>query len=216
VHCGVDPADYEPRPRERAPGDPLRVLTVARLEPRKGQEVLLEAVAQLRRDGHEVSLEVVGDGPARERAERRAEELGIAGSVTFAGAVDRERVADHYARADVFCLPSFAEGVPVVLMEAMASGLPVVATQVMGIPELVQDGRTGRLVPPGRADALATALRELAADGDLVARLGEAARRRVVQDYALADSAAALEALFRRTAAVTPGPAPRRTVPPPG
>jgi glycosyltransferase involved in cell wall biosynthesis len=198
IHCGIDPAAYPATPGEPLSSSALRVLTVARLEARKGQEVLIEAVARLRGEGLDVELTVVGDGPARERAERAVERLGVAGAVRFAGAVDQRDVAGFYAAADVFCLPSFAEGVPVVLMEAMASGLPVVATQIMGIPELVQDGSTGRLVPPGRADALAAALRELAGAPDLVARLGAAARERVVADYAIGDSAAALERLFRR------------------
>lgn len=210
IHCGVEPGEYAVERESRGEG-PLRVLTVSRLEARKGQEVLVEALAELRGEGHDVELTVVGDGPARGRVEAAARRLGVGDAVRFAGAVDQRDVASFHARADVFCLPSFAEGVPVVLMEAMAAGLPVVATRIDGVPELVEDGRSGRLVAPGRAGELAGALRELAGDPELVRRLGAAAREKVERDYAIADSAAALEALLR---AVTEA-GPRRTEPPP-
>ena len=99
------------------------------------------------------SLDVIGDGPRRQALETRARALGVAEHVTFHGRVGHDDIRSHYAAADVFCLPSFAEGVPVVLMEAMAMKLPVVASGVMGIPELVEDRRSGLLVPPGRARA---------------------------------------------------------------
>ena len=108
----------------------------------------------------------------------------------------QDEIGAHYRAADVFCLPSFAEGVPVVLMEAMASGLPVVSTRVNGIPELVEDGVSGRLVAPGRSDPLAAALRELAVNPAHRAKLGEAARARVAEAFEIDACAAQLAGLF--------------------
>lgn len=183
VPLGLDAAAFAAGGRDgRGDGGATRVLTVGRLAGVKGQAVLLEALAQLAARGRRVELTVAGDGPERERLERRAAELGVADRVEFLGSVGQDRVADLYAQADVFCTSSFAEGVPTVLMEAMASGLPTVATRIMGIPELVEDGATGLLVPPGRADALADALERLADDPELARRMGEAGRRRVAEE----------------------------------
>ena len=170
-------------------------MTVAQLEPRKGQETLLEALAQLRHEGKDIELTIVGDGPARGDVERRAAELGLTDVVTFVGALGQDEVGSFYRSADVFCLPSFSEGVPTVLMEAMASGLPVVATAIMGVPELVQDG-CGLLVPAGRPDSLAEALERLISDPELRRVLGEAGRHKVVAEFNIEKSAAELHKLF--------------------
>ena len=196
IHCGVEPDDFRLSVDRSNNGGPLRVLSVARLSRRKGQETLLEALAQLRRDGHDVELTIVGDGPARSEVEGRAKELGLAATVNFVGALGRDEVPSFYSGADVFCLPSFAEGVPTVLMEAMASGLPIVATSIMGVPELVEDD-CGLLVPPARADALADALARLSTDPKLRRHLATTGRRKVLADFTLSESVAALEALFR-------------------
>ena len=158
VRCGVDPRAFAPPERRRQSG-PLRVLSVGRLVPGKGHAVLLEALDRLRQQGIGTRTTLVGDGPERESLELLAAELGL--DVRFAGAVGRDELAAFYAAADAFCLPTFAEGLGVVLLEAMASGLPVVSTQVMGVPEAVEDGETGLLVSPGRADLLADALARL-------------------------------------------------------
>lgn len=196
VHCGIDPDEFPPVRRPSRAGRQFRVLTVARLEDRKGHELLLEALAELRHRGHDIALTVAGDGPARARIERRVSELRLEEAVTLLGAVDHERVGDLHAEADAFCLPSFAEGVPVVLMEAMASGLPVIATRVMGVPELVEHEVSGLLVPPGRSDAIADALTRLMTDRASVAELGTAGRDRVLADFDIRDSAARLNDLF--------------------
>jgi colanic acid/amylovoran biosynthesis glycosyltransferase len=139
----------------------------------------------------------VGDGPKRVALERIAAELGIAQRVRFLGSIGQDEIREEYRRADVFCLPSFAEGVPVVLMEAMAMGLPVVASALMGIPELVEDGVSGFLVRPGRADELQDALAAMAADPVLRAAMGGAGRRRVLEAFNIEDSARELECIFR-------------------
>jgi glycosyltransferase involved in cell wall biosynthesis len=174
----------------------VRILTVGRLLALKGHALLLQAVAGVRAAGAEVELTIVGDGPERERLEVLTRELAIEGHVRFAGAVGRDRVASHYAAADIFCLASFAEGVPVVLMEAMAAGLPVVATRVAGIPELIRDEETGLLVSPGRADLLAGALMRLVESEGLRRRLGGAGRGWVASEFDVGRSARQLQTIL--------------------
>jgi glycosyltransferase involved in cell wall biosynthesis len=195
VHCGVDPAVFSPA-RARTHGDPdtLEILTVGRLVPVKGQEVLLAAVSRLVAAGTRVALTFVGDGPSRGRLERAARELGI--DVRFVGAVGQDEIREHYAQADVFALPSFAEGVPVVLMEAMAMEVPVVTSRITGIPELVEDGVTGLLTAPGDEDGLATALARLAADPAERRRLGAAGREKVEREFDIEDVAVQLRRIF--------------------
>lgn len=196
VHCGVDPSVYVPPPA-REQRDPLTILTVGRLVPKKGLPVLLEALRDLRVRGLPVRLAVVGDGPARAEFEAHARTLGVADHVEFAGSVGQDEIRARYATADVFCLPSFAEGIPVVLMEAMAMELPVVTTTIMGIPELVADGVHGRLVPPGRPDRLADALAELlAATPEQRAEMGRAGRERVLAAFDVREEARRLQRAF--------------------
>lgn len=201
VHCGIEPGSFSPpRSRDRD-GASLRVLTVGRLVPFKAQAVLLEALGELTRRGVKLSATVVGEGPTRPTLEATAEELGIAESVTFAGAVGQHEIHRYYSEADVFCLPSFAEGLPVVLMEAMAMNLPVVATRIMGVAELVEDGVTGFLVPPGRSELLADAIERMAGDQGLRERMGQAGRDRVLADFDVDGAAERLERLFAETVA---------------
>jgi glycosyltransferase involved in cell wall biosynthesis len=140
---------------------------------------------------------MIGDGPDRAVLERAAQRLHLADCVEFTGSLGQPEVAERFESADVFCLPSFAEGLPVVLMEAMANELPVVTSRIAGIAELVDDGANGLLLPPGRDDVIADALARLAADPDLRARWGSAGRERVLRDYDVARSAELLESLFR-------------------
>lgn len=197
VRCGVDPSVYETVERDRH-DVPVEVLCVGRLVADKGQDVLLDALDRVRRDGVNVHATFAGDGPDRPALERHAGTLGLGDAVTFAGAVGQDRIRDLYAAADVFCLPSFAEGVPVVLMEAMATALPVVTTRVMGIPELVEHGVSGELVAPGRADVLAAALARLAADPARRRAYGLAGREKVALDHDIGVSVAALHGVYAR------------------
>jgi glycosyltransferase involved in cell wall biosynthesis len=196
VHCGLDPTEFDGE--AAADGDVFRVLCVGRLVPFKGQSLLIEAIASLRRSGSDARLTLIGDGPSRVDLERRAHELGLDDAVTVAGAVGQDEIRSHYAAASAFCLPSFAEGVPVVLMEAMAMRLPVVTTRVMGISELVDDGDSGLLIRPGRIDELTAALGRLARDPELRGRLGDRGREKVVAEFDVRDSGAQLAQLFGR------------------
>lgn len=166
-------------------GGELRLLSVGRLEREKGHSVLLEALARVTERGIRSHLDLVGDGTGMESLQQRARELGIEDRVTFSGPVGQDRIREHYRRADVFCLPSLGEGIPVVLMEALATGLPAIASNTMGIPELVEHGVTGLLVPAGRPDELADGIERLAGDPSLRRRLGDAGRRKVIEDYSL-------------------------------
>ena len=202
VHCGIRPADFRPVASDQgASGHLLRVINVGRLVPLKGQAVLINAVAELVASGLAVELEIIGDGPDRERLEQIARARELNGAVRFAGPVGQDEIRDRYAWADVLCVSSFAEGLPVVLMEAMAMEKPVVATQIMGIPELVENGTNGLLVPPGRVDALAAALGHLAEATSPEQRLamGRAGRAKVAAEFDVARSARQLREIFARS-----------------
>ena len=158
VHCGVEPERFPFR--ERRPGSPPRLVCVATLKAQKGQAVLLRALAAL----PAARLDLVGDGPDRARLEAEAVRLGVTERVRFHGSLPEAGVAEVLAAADVFVLPSVIapdgdmEGIPVALMEALASGVPAVATRQSGVPELVRDGETGFLAEPGDADSLREAI----------------------------------------------------------
>ncbi len=197
VHCGVEPARYV----ETRRGDgPVRALFIGRLAAVKGVPVLLEAMA----DVPEVSLTLIGDGPERVALEAKAAAIGD--RVEFLGYRSQTEVADALAEVDLLVLPSFAEGVPVVLMEAMAAGLPVVCSHVAGIPELVEDDVSGILVPPGDTEALAGALRDLVGDAARRAAMGAAGRTKVEAEFNLAHEVPWLADLL--VAYVSDGPKP--------
>jgi glycosyltransferase involved in cell wall biosynthesis len=202
VHCAVDLTRF--RPVDRRPrAEVLQIVNVGRAVPEKGQAVLIQALAELARRGVEARLTVVGDGPQLAELRELADHLGLAGSVEFTGAVGQGEIVTYYERADVFAMPSFAEGVPVVLMEAMATGLPVVSTRITGIPELIDDGESGFLVRPGRADELASALeRVLGATAEERAEMGRAGRAKVEAEFAVEPVAQQLLDTFREMAGV--------------
>ena len=185
VHCGIEPERYAAveHKEDGVRGDgTVRLLFVGRLAAVKGLPVLLEAFAGLPDRFH---LSLIGDGSDRKALEAAAAALpgSAAGRVTFEGYRSQDEVAAALAETDAFVLPSFAEGVPVVLMEALASGVPAVATAVAGVGELVLDGVSGRIVPPGDAGRLRAAIEELGADADLRSRYGRAGRETVERGF---------------------------------
>jgi colanic acid/amylovoran biosynthesis glycosyltransferase len=198
VHVGLPIEQFT---REEASHEPegslVSVLSIGRLVPEKAQAVVLEALALLLERGHAgVTATLAGDGPSKIGLESLARRLGVAERVSFPGAVSQEQIHALYAGARIFCLPSFAEGIPVVLMEAMAMTLPVVSTPIAGIPELIEDGRTGLLVSPGRADLLADAFERLLTNASLCQQLGSDAREKVLRDFNAETTARQLYALF--------------------
>jgi colanic acid/amylovoran biosynthesis glycosyltransferase len=207
VRCGIDVDQFSRNGHPVAAHDGMHVITVGRLSARKAHSVLVEAIAALRSEGVDVRLTIVGDGEERAGLEALAGELEVSDRIAFAGAVAHDALTELLAAADVFCLPSASEGLPVVLMEAMAVGLPVVAARIMGIPELVEDGMSGYTVAPGRADSLADALRRLAGERERWEQMGAAGRRKVEADHDVRRSAQELQELLESAAAEPVGSA---------
>lgn len=186
VRCGIPSDRFLPRPD---PGNPVpEILCLGRLTSAKGQRVLLAAAARLREMNLDFHLTFVGDGPDRAALEAYAAERFPEGCVEFVGAVGQDEVHRYYDRADIFALPSFAEGVPVALMEAMAKEIPVVSTRITGIPELIEHDVGGLLTAAADVDGLCDALRRLLSDAALRRRLGVGGRRAVLERYTLESS----------------------------
>ncbi|MGH8901860.1 MAG: glycosyltransferase [Egibacteraceae bacterium] len=204
LHCGVDPDVFRP-PAQARENETLHVLCIGTLHEVKGQRYLLEACRLLRDQGVDVHCTLVGDGPDLRMLERTLARLELGSGVDLAGRKTRDEVAKLLAGCDVAVTPSVPtrqgkrEGIPVVLMEAMSAGVPVVASRLSGIPELVEDERTGLLVPPRDPLALASALRRLHNDSQLRRRLGIAGRDKVVSEFNLHANAERLADLFRET-----------------
>jgi glycosyltransferase involved in cell wall biosynthesis/peptidoglycan/xylan/chitin deacetylase (PgdA/CDA1 family) len=197
---GIDETRFTPNEhphsdQERTTRD-LIIGTVARLSPEKGIDRLVDAFASLARDGARCCLVIVGTGPEERRLVEQVNRLGIAKRVSFYGYCSR---VDEVLRGlDVFVLPSLTEGIPLALLEAMAAGLPVVASAVGGVPEVVEDGVSGRLVPADDRDSLRASLDDLLQDSRQRARLGRSARARVRERFSLSSMAASYRELYRR------------------
>jgi glycosyltransferase involved in cell wall biosynthesis len=177
---------------------PLRLLCVGRLAPAKAQHLLLHALAKLRERGSDkVQLTLVGDGPDAVSLRELSHELGLAEQVVFTGALNQSEVAAQYAKADAFVLPSFAEGIPVVLMEAMSRGIPCLSTRTAGIPELIEHGVSGLLAAPSDVADLADRIHELAESATLRQQLGQKGRARVERDYDIRRNVAQLGKVFQ-------------------
>jgi glycosyltransferase involved in cell wall biosynthesis len=193
---GVDPVPFADATDGAFPGIPghPRVVFVGRLVTAKGVETLVQAAGRMRTPGAQVVL--VGDGPERARVERTARRLGVDDRVHVTGFIPHDRVPSVFASADLLVLPSHYEELGTVLIEAMHARLPVVASRVGGIPEVVEDGITGLLVTPGEPAALASAIDAVLTDPDLARRLGANAGRRA-PDYELGRVATEMHGLYR-------------------
>ncbi|MEY3760022.1 MAG: hypothetical protein RIR39_1513 [Pseudomonadota bacterium] len=181
---GVDTGRFIPAVKSKE-NETCQLLCVGRLTPAKGQAILLESVAQLKQQGITVHLTLVGMGPDEQSLKNYAESLDIVAQVTFTGAVDQDHILAYYHLADLFVLPSFAEGLPVVLMEAMAMEIPCITTTITGIPELIQQGQNGLLVPASDSQSLTQAIKQLVENLALRQQLGTAGRLKVLSDYEL-------------------------------
>jgi colanic acid/amylovoran biosynthesis glycosyltransferase len=195
VRCALNLANLPPR-AARAPGDAVRVVCVGRLSAEKGHVGLLEAFAKARR-GLRAELVLVGDGPERERIEQCIARLELGDSVRLVGRLPEAETLQAVAQSDLLVLASFMEGLPVVLMEAMALGLPVIAPRVAGVPELVQENQSGLLFAPANWDELASALQRLLADAALRARFGEVGRAKVRAEFEIGKAVEPLLARFQ-------------------
>ncbi len=193
VRCGIEPTDTAPAPM---PPRPLHLVSVGRFSEQKGQLLALDALAKARETVPGIRLTLVGDGELRAAIEARIAALGLGDAVTLVGWQDQKGVAQALARAHVLLLPSFAEGLPVVLMEALAAGRPAISTWVAGIPELLTP-ECGWLVPAGDVDALARAIAAAAATPpETLAAMGATGAARVRAAHDIDTQAARLHALI--------------------
>ncbi len=193
---GVDPDRFQPVSRE-TPNECFTIVSVGRLTEAKGQMILLRAVKRLTDAGRHLRLFLIGGGPLEAELKNWVCSHGLRSVVTLTGPVDQDHIQDYYRCADCFALASFAEGIPIVLMEAMAMAIPCVTTRITGIPELIHDESDGLLVPAGDDISLAAAIGLLMDDPALCQKLGEAGRVRVRADYHLGRNMAALGEKFR-------------------
>lgn len=203
VHCGVLPERYASTPATHpAASRRLELLSIGSLQPYKGQRYLLQALARLRDLGVPFHCRIAGEGEERPQLEALRAALGLDGRVELAGACTEEQVAALLARANCYVQPSVVapsgkmEGIPVALMEALAAGLPVIASDLSGIPELVQPGRTGYLVPPADSAALADCLAHVHRRPEEAAALAAAGRELVVNCFNIRTNARRLAGLF--------------------
>jgi glycosyltransferase involved in cell wall biosynthesis len=202
IPYGVDLELFAPQNGAATEGRVLTVGSVCRLSPEKGLDSLLRAVAMLRERGVDLRVVLAGDGPEREALVRLATEVNISEHVEFLGDVPHEGVPDVLRGLDIFAMPSTWEGFGVSAIEASAMRLPVVASRIHGIPDVVLDGETGILVPPADPAALADVIEGLAAQPELRARMGAAGRTFVEREYRWQDNAALMERLYADMVAV--------------
>lgn len=197
VHCGLDASAFN-GPRTPVPEN-VRVVCVGRLCVEKGQDTLVMAVAELVRKGMHVDLELVGDGPLRERIESIIKTHGLQSYVTLSGWASSAQVFEKLRGARLMALPSTSEGLPVVLMEALALGRPVLTTYIAGIPELIRDGCEGFLIPSGDVAALVVALEKaLKTSTEELTRMAQSGHARVLERHSVDTEAGKLLELFRR------------------
>ncbi len=198
---GVTAPELPPQPPGGAGvGAGVEVLYAGRLRTRKAVAVLVEAFARVRARAVGARLRLLGDGEQRPALEAQVRRLGLEEAVFFEGIVPHQRMGELYAAADIFCLPSLYEGFPLAILEAMAAGLPVVATRVAGNPEAVADGVHGRLVEAEDVAGLAAALLELIGDEQSRRRMGRQARRRVEEEFSIERIGAAYRELWEELA----------------
>lgn len=199
VHCGPDPAFLAKEPSPVS--DSKRLVWVGRVCEEKAVPILLEAARRVADDGIDFELVMIGDGPLRESSERRIREAGLEARVRITGWMNSQQIVEQVEAARGMVLPSFAEGLPAVLMEAMAMGRPCISTYIAGIPELVEPGRNGWLVPASDVDALAAAMRELLRSSvDRLRELGAAGRAAVLARHDPFVEAAKLARLIETSA----------------
>ena len=200
---GVDAENYEALPQKSTVRERLGlrddrriILFVGTLRPIKGTRYLIEAMHTIRRRDAESRLLIVGDGEERPSLEQLVLELNLGDTVTFAGKVPNDRVPEYMAAADIFALASLSEGFPLVVAEAMAAGLPIVASRVGSLPEIVEEGENGFLVEPAEPQEIADRILMLLADRDLRRKIGEANRWKA-KSYSWHHVAEQLDALYR-------------------
>jgi glycosyltransferase involved in cell wall biosynthesis len=202
IHLGVDLEQFSPNPA-RPRGATIQLLSVGNYIEKKGHKYLIEACDILAQRGFDFRCHIVGEGPNRPELEASIAKYRLNARVKLTGALDQRQVCQLYRHSDIFALACVVarngdrDGMPTALIEAMASGIPVITTPVTGIPELVKDGETGFLVPQHDATALADTLQKMINDAELRTRMGEKARQRAVEGFAIQRNASDLISLFQ-------------------
>lgn len=197
IHCGIDPKVFQQR-RSETPNDRLTLICVARLEEQKGLPYLIEACAKLKAEGLDFCCQLVGEGNERSQLEQQIKDLGLTDNVILLGQQPRQRVHDLLSQATIMVLPCVTtrsgrqEGIPVALMEALAMETPCISSRISGIPELIEDGRTGILVPERDPQALAEATLRLHHNPAWRKQLGLAGREKVLREFNLHTTTKAL------------------------
>jgi glycosyltransferase involved in cell wall biosynthesis len=191
---GIDIERY--RHSELREDAPIRLIAVGRLEPQKGQHLILSAMSLLRKAGYDLRLSLVGRGPDEESLRHRVQELGLEDVVIFHGWRNQDEVCELNKQSHIHLLPSFAEGVPLVLMEAMAVGTPCIASRITGNPELIEHGAEGLLITPGSEDSLVQAIRILADSPELRRQFSILGRHKIENEFNLAVNTARLATIF--------------------
>ena len=207
IHCGIDPQRYshEPLPGVAGRDRPALLLCVAAHRPYKGLTYLIEAVQLLRREGRNVECDVIGEGILRPQLEAQIRDAALGEYFRLLGTRSEDGVAEALRSCDLFVLPSVVaddgqmEGIPVALMEPLAAGVPVVATKISGIPELVRDGETGTLVSPRDPVAIASAISRILDDPESARRMSDAGRRLVEAEFEIQDCVRRLVAEMEQT-----------------
>lgn len=196
IYNGIDPAPYRQASQGRRPPEGGRILvgTAARLAPQKGLPVFIRAAAILADRFPRMQFLIAGSGPERPALEDLARRLGLSGRLSFPGYC--KQLPDTLARIDIFVLPSLSEGQSITLLQAMAAGCTAVASRIGGVPEVIEDGLTGRLVPPGNAEALASVIAELAGDPEQARRLAAAGEKRVAARFTVQQMLAQTAAIY--------------------
>ncbi len=202
IHCGIEQRIYQPAPLDRKPGDPLQIIHIGSLQPYKGQRYLIEACHQLYEWGIPFFCRIIGGGEEQVNLTKMIKDMGLETAVQLLGSKTQQEIAQLLPTAHCYVQPSIItpsgkmEGIPVALMEAMASRLPVVATAISGIPELVRPDETGFLVPPADATALANTLMTVYEYPEKASRLAENGRFWVRQSFDLQSNVSRLAELF--------------------
>jgi glycosyltransferase involved in cell wall biosynthesis len=204
IRLGIDPQEFIPVPAYSR--GYIQIVCVGRLVPAKGQLILLQAFHKLLSEGRAIHLNFIGDGPDKKHLQQFVDKQSIGEHVSICGALNHDQMKRQLEQADIFALASFAEGVPVALMEAMAMEIPCVSTSIAGIPELIRHNLDGLMVPASSVEALAAALDQLIADETLRKRLGVSARARILENYNLPHNLQFLAAAFEQCLAQKTSP----------
>ena len=203
AYMGVDPSAFRARPF-RANPEPFELLCVGRLAPVKAQHILLQSVERLKQEGRSILLHLAGGGPDLESLRLAVKNRGLEDCVTIHGWVSQPQLDALYGRTDAFVLASFAEGLPGVLMEAMAMEIPCIATYITGVPELIRDGVDGLLAVPSDDEAMARSIARLMDDPEFRLRIGRQGRQRILDRFDLHANAIHLAGIFSRRLGLPP------------